>query len=225
MLFIRSAAFAALALSAHASAAILVYDPSLGSLPHAQGWSYDGNSTPAMSVSGGLLHHGPTAYSPTSYWSAPLSPGQADFSVDTWSITAIVRISNGTFGNQSGFRRGGFNLHLADAAGRFIHAEMNHASIGLRNDNTGLSDPAFSIDLASDFHTITLQAGPLGGRLFVDNVLLSSLPLGSGFPQSAHWADSTVLGNYTGQIARVSLVPAPASLALLALAPLSRRRR
>ncbi|HYE01774.1 MAG TPA: hypothetical protein VD963_00925 [Phycisphaerales bacterium] len=219
----RRAVVGVLALAGVGSASaqdVLTYDAALGTLPQGQGWTYSGAATIPMSVSDGQLHHGPTTYGGTSFWMVDLPTGTMDFAADTWSISALVQIDSGTFGNQSGFRRGGFNLGLNDNAGRWIHAEMNHAQIGIRNDNTGLSDPAVAFDLADGFHTVMLVAGPGGGSLLVDGVTLMTLPLGTaaGADNRAHFGDSTILGNYTGHIREVHLVPGPGALALLAAA-------
>src|SRR5262245_56280185 len=84
------------------------YNPGLGTLPQAQGWTFAGNASPGLSVAGGILQYGPTTQAGTTYWNAAPPNGAVDFSTTTWSITVDVRLTNTTYGNVSGFRRGGF---------------------------------------------------------------------------------------------------------------------
>lgn len=209
---------------------VAVYDPGLGTLPTSQGWLYPGSLNPPMTVAGGILSYGPTTTSGTAYWEVEPTPGTVDFTQETWSIEAEIRLTGAQFGNFSGFRRGGFSLHLVDDAGRWIIAEFGDSKISLRNDNTGLSDPVATMDLTGAFHGMMLTAGPDGARLLVDGVQALTLGLGSGSgaPAQAFWGESTILARADlTEIKGVTVIPAPGlgAGAMAAVMLLARRRR
>lgn len=222
------AAASVLAIGALSQAQPLAYNPALGTLPQAQGWTNDSTFAAATSVSGGQLTYGPTSVNGVTAWS--YSPTQAlDFSTGTAFIEAQVRLTGTGFGNVSGFRRGGFSLYLKDAAGRYTIADLGDNNISLGNDNERLNDPFAAFDLTSSFHVVRLEAGPSGARLFVDGLLQLSDSLGTGASASSitTWGDQTILSSSSQtEIRSVLFVPAPAAgLPLAALALLARRRR
>lgn len=222
-----AAASAVLTLAAAASAQPLSYNPALGTLPQAQGWTNISTFAAPSSVSGGQLTYGATSVSSLTAWS--YTPGQAlDFSTSTVYIEAQLRLTNTGFGNVSGFRRGGFSLYLSDAAGRWTIADLGDSNVSLGNDNNRLSDPVETQNLSSLFRTIRLEAGPAGARLYIDGVLRlsDSLGTGAGASGSAQWGDLTILSS-SGQteIRSVVFVPTPAAGVPLALAALAVRRR
>ena len=212
-------------------APIRTYDASLDTLPTAQGWTFDGNSTTGLGVAGGVMSYGPASVAGTTYWDADLPDDAMDFATQTWSLTVDVRLTESSYGNVSGFRRGGFTVYLEDDAQNWIIADIGSSAISLRNDNNGLSDPEDTFDLTQDFHLVTLEAGPSGARLLVDGVEKLTLALGAsgGSPNSAIFGDSSILaGALLTEVRGASLVPAPAVAALgapMALAGAVRRRR
>jgi len=226
---IRVALVAGALLAGSVQASVLTYDPTLGSLPQAQGWSFAGSFAAPMNVAGGQLTYGPTTTNGTTYWEhAPVAA--LDFSSQAVFIEATVRLANAGFGNISGFRRGGFSLYLQDGAGRWIIADMGDNAISLGNDNNRTSDPAATFNLTNAFHTIRLEAGPSGSRLLVDGVPQLSLALGGGASGGSlgWWGEGTVLTSAgSTEIRGVTFVPAPGSLtaASLAFAAACRRRR
>lgn len=212
-----------------AQASILTYNAGLGTLPTDQGWDFGGDTAAGAAVSGGILSYGPTSFAGLTYWSHTPEPIAMDFSADTYTLSADLRLTDSTFGNVSGFRRAGFNLYLSDASGNWVIAELGSSTIGLRNDNNGLSDPAASVTLDDAFHLVTLEAGPSGARLLVDGVEKLTIAFGTGVaPNSAHWGESSILAGATlTEIRGVTLVPAPTGAAAFLLVGLlnARRRR
>jgi len=203
------AALAVASLAASALACDRVYQASLSTLPPLQGWTFHGSAVANSSAASGTLTYGPTTSSGTTYWSADLSGGGMDFSLVTWSLTANVRLTNSTFGNVSGFRRGGFVLSLSDKAGRWIIADIGSGALGLRNDNNGTSDPQTNLNLGDGFHQVTLEAGPGGGRLLVDGNQIQTLPLAAGGGAvDAGFGDESILASaQLTEIKWVTLVP------------------
>lgn len=218
--------FAAGSMAGSAGAAVLEYQPGLGTMPSAQGWTYNGAGSEIGAVSAGQFNYGPTATAAIHFWN--FAPGPMDFSTQTWSIEARVRLTDTFFGNNSGFRRGGFVLMLEDDFGRGIVADIGSAALGLRNNNTGLSDPSMAFDLSSAFHVVRLEAGPTGGRLLIDGMNQLNLGFGSlgSVAGAINWGESSILA-YTGltEIGYVSVVPAPGALAIAPLGALVMMRR
>lgn len=210
-------------------ASVLTYNPSLGTLPTAQGWTFVGSFNAPMSVSGGTLTYGATTVGGTTFWRETVQPPM-DFTTQTFSLSARVKLSGADFGNFSGFRRGGFSLYLEDDFGRYIIADMGDNRISLGNDNNRTSDPVATVDLTSEFRTLTLEAGPGGARLLLDGVEQLTLGLGlrNDGDAGASWGEMTGLANVTQtQIQNVTFIPAPGAAAMLSLIALGscRRRR
>lgn len=227
---IRIGVALAFGLCASSFANMLVYQPSLGTLPQAQGWTFDGNFSAPMSVSGGVLTYGTTSTPNTTYWGHQPTD-TINFATDTASISADIRLNGTDFGNISGFRRGGFSLYLEDDFGNYIIADLGDNNISLGNDNTRLNDPVASFDLHTDFHVVRLEAGPTGGRLYVDGVLQLSLALGgsAGGGAVGSWGEMSILTrSVSTEVRSVQYIPAPGS-ALLSLGGIAlvgtRRRR
>jgi hypothetical protein len=221
-------ALSVVSLSALAHAQPRTYNPVLGTPPEAQGWTNDSTYTAPTSVAGGQLTYGPTSVAGLTSWS--YAPALAiDFSTATAFIEAELRLTGTGFGNVSGFRRGGFSLYLQDSTGRYIIADLGDSNISLGNDNNRLSDPVAAFDLSSAFHTVRLEAGPAGARLYVDGMLQLSDSLGTGASAltSTAWGDQTILLSSTQtEIRSVVFVPSPAAaLPLTAFAIGARRRR
>jgi hypothetical protein len=215
----------AAAVVAHATP--IVYNPALGTLPTAQGWNFPASTLAGAAVTGGILSYGPTTTSGTTFWThSPASPAM-DFTQDTWTLSALVRLDGSTFGNVSGYRRGGFNLSLRDDNGLWIHSEFGDTMADLRNDNNGTGDPTHAVTLDDGFHLLTLEAGPAGGKLYIDGTHRLSLALGTGATgEGALWGEMSVLASAVRtDIARVVLTPTPGTLTLAAVGLLVATRR
>lgn len=211
-----------------ATAGVVEYHPGLGSLPSAQGWTYSGDGAEGGTVGSSLLTYGPTSNSQLIYWDYDHATS-VDFSTDTWAMEARIRLTNTSFGNVSGFRRGGFVMALHDDLGRGIVADLGSNHVSLRNDNNGTSDPVASQDLASVFRTVRLEAGPSGARLLVDGAEVLTHTFGNLATPTASWGEGSILGSTEKtEVASVTLVPAPGVLALAGageLLAIGRRRR
>lgn len=212
-----------------ACAEIITFDGALGTTPESQGWTFAGSFAAPMSVGGGELSLGPTSVSGTTYWEA-LPAGALDFTTQSASIEATVRLTGADYGNFSGFRRGGFALYLQDDAGRYVIADLGDNAISLGNDNNRTSDPEMAFDLTSAFRTVRLEAGPGGGVLYVDGVQMLTIALGSGSGglSGGWWGEGTILANADLiEVQRVQYIPAPGAAAglLCGVAAALRRRR
>ncbi|MCE7975344.1 MAG: hypothetical protein DYG92_13635, partial [Leptolyngbya sp. PLA1] len=173
----------------------------------------------------GLPGSVPQTTSGTTFWR--VDPAAIDFSLQTWTLSAVVQLSGSTFGNPSGFRRGGFNLSLVDDSGRWIHSEFGDTMADLRNDNNGTSDPTHAVTLDDGFHLLTLEAGPGGGKLYIDGTLRLTLALGTGAGSpGASFGESSILASAVRtDIGRVVLTPTPGTLALASVGLLVACRR
>lgn len=214
-----------------ANAQVLTYNASLGTTPQNQGWTVGGSlgNPTAGTVSGGALRYGPTVFADTLFWSHNPSGG-ANFATTAWSIEFDLRLTNTTYGNVSGFRRGGFSVTFQDDFGRWIALDAGSAGLGIRNDSNGTTDPTTATNLATAFHTIRVQAGPSGAELYLDGSLIQTLSLGSGLSGAAsvNWGEGSILASTTlTEIRSVALIPTPGAAALLGLGGLiaARRRR
>lgn len=207
------AACALVAVGPVASACDWVYQASFLTLPPAQGWSFQGSTQAGASAASGILKYGPTTTSGTTFWGISVPGGGMDFSKVTWTLSAKVRLTGATFGNVSGYRRGGFVLYLGDKAGRWISCDVGSAGGGIRNDDFGTSDPSFSSDFSTGLRTITLKAGPSGGQLFVDGNPVASLAFGAGGnANAAYFGEASILASaQLTEIEWVTLVPSAAS--------------
>lgn len=205
-----AAASVAASLTLAASACDWVYQASLRTLPPAQSWPFAGSAQANATASSGTLVYGPASFSGTTFWQTSVPGRGMDFSKITWSMTANVRLTGTSYGNVSGYQRGGFVLILADNAGRSIVADFGSNGAGLRNDNFGTSDPQLAVNLSDgQFHQLTLEAGPGGGRMLIDGVPVLSLALSvDSNVNIATFGDGSILASSElTEIKWVTLVP------------------
>lgn len=215
--------------AASAPGAVFTYNPSLGTLPDAQGWDFDGSYNAPMSVSGGTLTYGATTVGGTTFWRA-VQPDPISFATETSFIEIELRLTGSDFGNFSGYRRAGFAMLIQDDAGRWTIAEIGDNRISIGNDDNRTSDPSAVFNFTDAFHTVRLEAGPTGARVYVDGNLLLSQALGTGRTGGAQsfWGDGTVLANANlTEIRSVIYTPTPGAAMVLGAAGLLglRRRR
>lgn len=197
------------ALTPPAAACDWVYQASFLTLPPAQSWPFDGSTQAGATAASGVLKYGPTTTSGTTFWGISVPGSGMDFSKVTWTLSARVRLTGATFGSVSGYRRGGFVLYLGDSAGHWITCDLGSSAGGIRNDDFGTSDPSFLSDFSSGFRTISLEAGPGGGRLLVDGSPALSLSFGSGGnTNAAYFGEASILASaQLTEIEWVTLVP------------------
>lgn len=209
------------------AAADVTWSASSGTTPESVGWSYVGGTPPA--VSGGELSLGPTSYSGVSYYSFDLAPLALD-PAQGIALEIDVRIDAATYGNQSGFLRGGFEMYYENEAGAYAIAEMGESAVALRTANAGLSSPSAAIDTTSMIRTYRLDVVGTSAALSVDgSPLLSTTFGGATSLGTMYFGDVTVLGSSTAGVTgvRIIAVPSPATAGLLVAASAIgiRRRR
>lgn len=229
---VLGSACAACALSSIASAAIIRYDASIGTVPTEQGFAYTGSIASPIDTNGPTLQHGPTTALDVSAWQKQFPTGTINFANSTWTASMTVRLTGSDFGTYQGTRRAGYHIFVSDDAGRWIIAELGSNSIGLRNDAIGTGDPAVSVPMSATFRTVMLEAGPSGAKLYLDGALQATLPLGTGQTVRNHflWGDGSNTTHVDlAEVRDVTLVPAPGvagvGFAAAALAIGRRRRR
>lgn len=223
---VSAAGFFALACSTSA-ASVLTYNPGLGTMPQAQGWTFLGTYNAPAVVTGGQLTYGPTTVGGTTYWGHDATD-TISFVTQTIFIEATIRLTGADYGNFSGFRRAGFSLFLQDDTGRWIIADIGDNAISLGNDDNRTSDPSMAMNMTSAFRTVRLEAGPSGARLLVDGSPMLSLALGTGRAGGAtgRWGEATTLANANQTDVRsVTYIPAPSALALAGIAAMGIRRQ
>lgn len=204
-----------------ASAATISYQPSLGTLPEAQGWikREGGAPQPAPTVSGGVLHQGPTDFSGHQYWEY----GGATFNFSTATVTVDFRLRV-TAASFSAYPRGGYTVFLSDSTGRLASLYLSDGSVFLGNDQFTSVSSIVAFDTTDAFHDYRFSIGPSGSSLHIDNTPIVSLALG-GVTVSANYVafgDGTLIGNSESELTAFSVsgvsllnIPEPASLLLL----------
>jgi hypothetical protein len=218
-----------LLLALPAQASVLSYDAAVGSLPEAQGWTFnqDGTPPPAPSVSGGVLHQGVTDFSGHQYWSS--SALGFDFTQAPVTLNARLRID---FASYHPFPRGGYNLILVDDAGRDAALHITSSGVFLGNDELTSVSGIIGFNTTDAFHDYHLVAGPGGISLSIDGNAIVSLGLGPATSGGAavYFGDATLLGYNQSQLQFINVttqdMPEPGTLALfgLGLACLTRLR-
>ncbi len=198
-----------------------------GSTPESVGWAYVGGTAPGLS--GGELIIGPTSYSGVGYYVFDLDPLGLD-PAQGIALEVDVRIDAATYGNQSGFLRGGFEMYYENELGGYTVAEMGESAVALRTANNGLGSPSASADTTAMIRTYRLEVQDVNATFSVDGTTLLTTTFGGATSLgNVYFGDVTVLGSSTSVVtgARIIAVPAPASAALLASAGVVglRRRR
>lgn len=218
-----------------AQAATLTYNPGLGTLPDAQGWSKreGGPIQPAPTVSGGVLHQGPTDAGGHQYWD--YTAVSYDFAASTVTVDLRLHIVSSSF---NAYPRGGYTVFLSDNAGRLASLYLSSGSVFLGNDQFNSVSSISPFDTTDGFHDYRMTIGPTGSTLFIDGNSIVSLALG-GVSIAGHtiaFGDGTTLAGSESNLSMFSVsgitvlnVPEPASMGVLAMGALAaaglRRRR
>ena len=211
--------FAATPLSAER---MLTYDPSLGTLPEAQGWSLVESGThPAPFVSGGVLHQGLTT-GPSQFWTGTYST-PADFSIDTITMEARLHVLSSDLGFPGGKPRTGYFITVRDQTGRLFLVGMGTDRVILRNSSGASSAVGQHLfDTTDGFHDYQLVVDSSGAQLSVDGSFVLSMPLGPTEPGTvanfgavaSGFRSETDLAYLT--ISNQVVVPEPSTFALVA---------
>lgn len=186
----------------------IAYDPALGSLPEAQGFSYVdlAPSASAPAVVGGVLRPGAVTTAELRYWIREdlLFAFDQGFTLD-FELRAIS--SEYTLLQNDGSQRSGFYVEAIDTAGRRITVGIAGAGVTLNTDGALMPSngiPLFPLD-TSVLHHYLVTAGPDSIRLFVDGSPRGSTPLGARIFTShdVYFGDGTTAAGSQVELGRV----------------------
>lgn len=212
-------------------AAVVTYDPALGTVPQAQGWNYFEPIAPSppATVGGGTLNQGPTSYSGLQYWMRNDEP--ISF-VTGLTLRGTVKVTSSSYDpNAAGpnSQRAGYYFEAADSLGRRFTLGIAGGGVILNTDaalspTNGITFTPF--DATDAFHEYRLIVAGEIGSLFIDNVLIGSTPAGPavapGFENRVYFGDGTDFGNSQTQLSYFSYntaaVPEPSALLLAGIA-------
>ncbi len=216
-----------LAFSSMSFAGTIVYDPNLGSLPQAQGWTFfDNGFNPPPSVSGGILSHDSGA-SGARWWETHAASA-TDFNLGA-SISADVKVISSAY-QPAGLQRAGYYLAMGDSAGRLAYVGITDTGVFLLNDLTSINS-FVTMDTTSAFHNYSVRANGNVIRLFVDNSIVTSLGLGTangGSYMNYVWfgaGTSLMRSNTLTKTVTFDAVPEPSTIIVLSIGALVASRR
>ena len=211
---------------------IVTYDPSLGTLPEAQGFTFVEvpPPSPPPSVSGGILHQGLTSFEGQQYWQE--NDVAFNFNVnDGFSFEVILRVLSSTYYPNiggPGSQRSGYYVEAFDDLGRRFTLGIDSGGVTLNTDATlqttnGIPHTAF--DTTNAFHDYRVVIASGTGSLFIDNTLIGSTPIGPvvdpGIADRVFFGDGTGGGNSQTELSffrytvpETSAVPEPATVTL-----------
>lgn len=227
----------AASLGTASSAQIVSYDPALGTLPQAQGFTYVQAFTaaPQPVVAGGTLHQGPTAYDGLQYWpksDVPINYGNGFF------VEATLKVTYSTYfpdpPNAQG-QRFGWYLDVTDASGHEFTLGVASGGIAVNTDLFGSPTngvPFTAFDTTDAFHTYRVVVAQGVGSVYIDNTLYGTTPIGAAigtsFANRVFFGDGTREGDSQTELSglRYGPVPEPSTFLVLAIgAGLCRRLR
>jgi hypothetical protein len=165
------------------SAAVVVYDPSLNTLPSAQGFTLteDPPASPAPTVTGGILSQGPTSLTGDQFFHRNDFPFNLD---DGFTLEVTVKVISSTYdpnAGGSGSQRSGWYMEGIDQLGRRFIIGFDSSGVTVNTDanlqvaNSLLVRPFNTTD---GFHNYRLVVAGGTGTLFIDNISRGSLPIG-----------------------------------------------
>ena len=117
------------------AASVYQYDPNLGTLPQAQGWTLfqDVSTLPVPTVGAGILHQFPNPSPPqTQYWyqqSVPL-----DFTRSSYSYQLDLHIISSNYLNLGSAQRSGYYMSVYDQVGRTFAVGIASNGITINTD-------------------------------------------------------------------------------------------
>lgn len=190
------------------------YDASLGSLPTAQGWTLQQSGSPAPSVTGGILHEGPTTADGWQFWRTGIAN---EVGSGSFVIEARLKVISSDYVMAGSQPVAGWGMLGADADKRSLRVEI--ASDGLWFiDTLDVSAKSISIpmDTTESFHTYRISVIDSVGELMVDGASVGTMSLGSSHstlqPSSAMFGDPNNFVGSEVDVAYVAfgVVPEPA---------------
>jgi tetratricopeptide (TPR) repeat protein len=205
-----------------AQAQCRTYDPTLGTLPEAQGWARldSGNHPTPPTVIGGELHQGPTLSHCTSgwqYWFDNTTSIDFDEYVRMEATLRVVSsndINVATLGCTYSGWRAGYYMNVQDAQEHFFFVGIALGAVYLANAQA--QDPAqfprVLVD-TSGYHTYRLEVWQGVATLFYDGAPIASLPVGvetnPGTVNYCLFGDGAATGTSETYLRSVELVTAP----------------
>ena len=220
--------------AASATASSVRYDPSLGTLPDSQGWTFTSHLPgPAPQVSAGLLHLGPTG--DTAAWvNSDLvfdltSPG----TVLVVEATLQVVSSIFTLGFGGTTPRAGYEITMGDTNGRGFTLFLSDDQLDLMNKGMGAASDSAAFDTTDGLHTYRVIASAGNAQVFADGnatpLLSASMGDPGWFDPYVAFGDGTSAASSETYMAGISfsVIPEPSTALLLGigLAGLGMRRR
>ena len=160
----------------------LQYDPSMGSLPTGQCWTFNGATSPAPQVAGGELLMGPVPVASLQYYNHDLL---YDFTRDTivfeWELQVV---SSGYNANSCGVgQRAGWYAAVRDARGRLIQCGVGSNRVFLTNNDAsfvGANAPVVTFNTTDAYHRYRMVIAPASGvTLSIDGNQVLSMPIGA----------------------------------------------
>jgi hypothetical protein len=163
------------------------YDPSLGTLPTAQGWSSTGSAP--SSIIGGSLYENNTLTGGAQQWTA--SAGSSDFNTVAGAVADIdLRVVSGSYEDFSANWRTSYNFDFTDKNGLEFDLGISSSGIIIGTDENltyAKSSPFIPFDTTSAFHDYQVAINASGVRVSIDGNLIAAatLPLGGPTPPDA----------------------------------------
>ena len=208
-----------------AGASSVTYDPSLGSLPDSQGWTFiSHNPGPAPQVSGGLLQLGPTG--DTAAW----VNSDLVFDLNSSGTALVVEVtlqvvsSSFTLGFGGTTPRAGYEISMGDTNGRGFTLFLSDEQLDLMNTGMGAAPDSAAFDTTDGLHTYRLVASAGIAQVFVDGsaTALLTAPMGDpGWyePNRMAFGDGTSAASSESYMAGISFssVPEPSTALLLGI--------
>ena len=207
-----------LAIISSARAATVTYDPAVGTLPTAQGWTLtELNSPPAPSVIAQALHQGLVQVGDAQYYSQALV---TDFTTNSVFADLELQVISSSFGFPSNLPRTGYYLIVRDVANRNFLLGIASDRVILQNDSSSPSLNQFLMDTTAQFHNYHLAVDNTGAVLSVDGIQRITLALGSSDSGSSSSVLFGAITNAESSETRlkgvtVGTVPEPSSTILL----------
>ena len=205
------------------SSVVVTYDPGLGSLPQAQGYTYGDYDAlaPAPAVAQGILKQGPTSPDGMQYW---IRADHAFAFAAPFVLEADLRVVSSQYVGDvgDGTQRSGFYLEADDTTGHRITLGISSSGVTLNTDrylfpSNGIPLVAFNTTGAFHHYAAVAQSGTIA--LFIDGVLRGSTSVGDSlFPGSSrcvYFGDGTNAAGSQMEIGQVrfSYQPSTAGVA------------